>query len=224
PIFTESYYDRKVPSFVKFIYVLQSAFYLHSTYATLFMDYIRSDFLALMMHHAVTCALLILSYFMMFYKIGILVLYVHDVTDILMEFAKMNAYLRNRDGKVYMIHEYIANVAFAIFTAAWIYFRLYLYPLKVLHSTTWCVYLIHKDGDAWLFKYFNGMLFFLQAIHIYWFYYITQIIVRILTGKMKEIDDIREDGDVPSPAGHKGSINSVSNGHIKNNPEKSKNK
>ena len=54
-----------------------------------------------------------------YHKIGIMVLFVHDATDILLEFTKCNVYLKNRGGKYYAYHDHIANIGFVAFTIAW---------------------------------------------------------------------------------------------------------
>ena len=49
------------------------------------------------------------------YKFGLLIFFVHDVTDILLEFTKCNVYLKKRNGKVYAFHEYLSNIGFIAF-------------------------------------------------------------------------------------------------------------
>lgn len=54
-----------------------------------------------------------------YHKIGMLVLFVHDITDIFLEFTKCNVYMKNRGGKYYAIHDYISTIGFLVFAAAW---------------------------------------------------------------------------------------------------------
>ena len=51
-----------IPYDVKFLYYLECGFYLHSIYATLFMDQIRKDFAVMILHHVLTMALIVFSY------------------------------------------------------------------------------------------------------------------------------------------------------------------
>ena len=99
-----------------------------------------------------------------------LVIFVHDVTDILLEFTKCNVYLKNRNGKFYAFHEQISNIGFATFTLAWFLFRLYWFPLKILYSTG--VVGVHKAyyRGAGLYTFFNILLWILLILDIYWFY------------------------------------------------------
>jgi ceramide synthetase len=114
--------NMKVPSDIRILYFIECGFYLHSIYATLYMDVKRKDNFVMLLHHVLTMTLITVSYATRYHKIGLLVLFVHDVTDILLEFTKLNVYLKNRDKKYYPIHEHVSNVGFAIFTLAWYVF------------------------------------------------------------------------------------------------------
>ena len=54
-----------------------------------------------------------------YHKNGILVLFMHDVADILLEFTKCNVYMKKRNGRIYSIHEYVSNVGFVAFALVW---------------------------------------------------------------------------------------------------------
>ncbi len=54
-----------------------------------------------------------------YHKIGIMVIFVHDVTDILLEFSKCNFYMKRRNGKYYAFNDQVATIAFVTFTASW---------------------------------------------------------------------------------------------------------
>jgi ceramide synthetase len=51
-----------VPFDIKLMYFVQCGFYLHSIYATLYMDYKRKDFYAMLIHHVLTMTLIFVSY------------------------------------------------------------------------------------------------------------------------------------------------------------------
>lgn len=160
----------KVPNEIKYIYFLECGFYLHSIYATIFMDAVRKDFYVMLLHHVVTLTLIVVSYATRYHKIGLMVLFVHDVTDILLEFTKCNVHLKNRSKKFYPLHEKISNYGFAAFTIAWFVFRLYWFPLKILYATG--VVSVHRayHRGAGLYGFFNSLLLILLMLNIYWFY------------------------------------------------------
>lgn len=52
-------------------------------------------------------------------NIGLLVFLLHDVTDVELEFTKLNVYFKRRGGKVYYSHEYISVIGFIVFAWTW---------------------------------------------------------------------------------------------------------
>ena len=54
--------DASVPTVIYVAYLLQISFYVHSVYATLFIDLWRKDSVVMMIHHFVTLFLTIFSY------------------------------------------------------------------------------------------------------------------------------------------------------------------
>lgn len=108
-----------VPNEIKWLYFIECGFYLHSVYATIYMDTKRKDFFVMLFHHFLTMTLIVVTYGTRYQKVGVMVLYVHDITDILLEFTKCNVYLRNRNGKFYPIHEHVSNIFFVIFAISW---------------------------------------------------------------------------------------------------------
>ena len=77
---------------------------------TLLIDNKRKDFNEQIIHHVATLALLGLSYVCNFTRIGTLVMWCHDVSDIFLESAKLCVYAKPTIAKVP-----VADVLFAIF-------------------------------------------------------------------------------------------------------------
>ena len=111
--------NMTIPDDIRYLYFVECGFYLHSVYATIYMDTKRKDTNVMLLHHFLTMVLITVSYATRYHKIGLLVLFVHDVTDILLEFTKLNVYLKNRNKKYYAIHEHVSNIGFATFAFAW---------------------------------------------------------------------------------------------------------
>lgn len=59
---TEYRIESSVSSSIYVIYAAQASFYLHSVYATLFLDAWRKDSLVLLVHHVITTVLLCVSW------------------------------------------------------------------------------------------------------------------------------------------------------------------
>lgn len=70
------------------------------------------------------------------------------------------------------------------------YFRLYIYPIKVLYS---CGYVsMHVLPKAPFYFFFNAMLWVLFFMNIWWFHFIVWLIIRIVVGKSHGVEDTRE--------------------------------
>jgi sphingoid base N-stearoyltransferase len=108
-----------IPTDIRYLYFVECGFYLHSVYATIYMDAKRKDTGVMLLHHVLTMILITVSYATRYHKIGLLVLFVHDVTDILLEFTKINVYLKNRNKKFYALHDHVSTIGFATFSFAW---------------------------------------------------------------------------------------------------------
>lgn len=161
-----------IPQEIQWLYLIECGFYLHSIYATLYMDTKRKDFLVMLFHHFLTIILIVVAYGTRYQKVGVMVLFVHDITDIFLEFTKCNVYLRKRNGKFYSIHEHLSNVFFLIFALSWFVFRLYWFPLKILYTST--VVSVYKAAPrgAGLYGFLNSLMWFLLGLNLYWFYVI----------------------------------------------------
>lgn len=174
------------------IYLIQSSFYLHSMYATVFVDVWRKDSMLLIFHHIVTFGLLAFSHAFRYNNIGVLVLLFHDFCDIILEFTKVNVYFKIRDGVTHGIHELIANVGFVVFTVSWYTTRLYWFPLKAIYVGV-VIPLAANMGLAMpLLFTMNSLLWVVLAMDIYWFMLVLSFLYRVAIGQIKEVDDTRE--------------------------------
>ncbi|KAK0424921.1 hypothetical protein QR680_008927 [Steinernema hermaphroditum] len=161
------------------IYVTQCAFYIHSIYATLYMDIWRKDSMMMFFHHFIALSLIGLSYGSGHVLEGAFVLFLHDNTDLLLEMTKLCFYTKKRTNEeYYRVLDVLGNVFFVLFALMWLIFRLYWYPLKFLYTTVYAgVYLAPQDSP---FLHVIGlMLVTLQLMNIYWFNFIVRMIVRV---------------------------------------------
>uniref|UniRef100_A0A671SHE6 Ceramide synthase 1-like n=1 Tax=Sinocyclocheilus anshuiensis TaxID=1608454 RepID=A0A671SHE6_9TELE len=183
------FYDWKsgmsVPTDITIAYLIQGSFYGHSIYATIYMDAWRKDSLVMVVHHFITLALITFSYAFRYHNIGILVLFLHDINDVQLEFTKLNVYFKTRGGKEYLINDLVCSCYLCRF-----WFRLYWFPLKVLWAS--CVTSIRSVPNIPFYFFFNTLLFALLLMNIYWFLFIVLFVVKVLTGQMKEVNDVRE--------------------------------
>uniref|UniRef100_A0A7E4VVW9 TLC domain-containing protein n=1 Tax=Panagrellus redivivus TaxID=6233 RepID=A0A7E4VVW9_PANRE len=184
-------YPPRVYWDIHFIYVTQAAFYVHSIYATLYMDIWRKDSTLMCIHHFIALALIGLSYGSGHVLEGAFVVFLHDNTDMMLELTKLSVYLKKREnGEYYPWLNVLGNVSFVSFAIMWFVFRLYWYPLKLLYMTVYGgVYLGPQDSP--FYAYLGIMLMVLLFMNIYWFNFIVRMVIRVCqTGE--EPEDNRE--------------------------------
>ncbi|KAG7230743.1 hypothetical protein INR49_019557, partial [Caranx melampygus] len=177
-----------VPTDIAIAYLIQGSFYGHSIYATVYMDAWRKDSAVMVVHHIITLALICFSYAFRYHNVGILVLFLHDINDIQLEFTKLNVYLKSRGGGYYLLNDILSNMGSVSFSITWFWFRLYWFPLKVLYAT--CVSSLQSVPNIPFYFFFNTLLLALLLMNIYWFLFIVIFVVKVL--KMKEVNDVRE--------------------------------
>lgn len=174
---------------LKLYYMCQCGFYMYSLVALLVWETRRKDFGVMLSHHMITLALIGYSYIARFFRIGSMVLALHDVSDLIMELAKLCKYSRK---------ELSASICFGIFALSWFSLRLTYFPLWVIRSSSYesTKYLDHSNiYHTWIYYVFNTMLITLLVFHIYWGVLIFKMALRQLQNKGKVGEDIRSDSE-----------------------------
>ncbi|KXJ13604.1 ceramide synthase 1 [Exaiptasia diaphana] len=179
----------EIPSDIYILYVIQTGFYLHSIYATFFMDKWRKDSIVMILHHVLTICLLAFSFAIRYHNIGVIVLYLHDIADVFLEFTKICVCFKSRSEDC-RIADRLVNFGFLMFAFVWAKCRLYQYPYRVLYVTGHTSMKIVPEGKFYLF--FNFMLWALFVMNIYWFHFIILLIWRVIKGESREVEDVRE--------------------------------
>lgn len=120
-----------------------------------------------------------------FWRVGTVIMLLHDANDVLMEAAKLAKYCRKEDLSVGF---------FASFTVAWLLLRLVCFPLLVIRSTLF-EYPQVLNPPTLAYVGFNGCLCFLLCLHCWWFHLILKIVYAALKNGPGGASDIREDDD-----------------------------
>ncbi|XP_062868548.1 ceramide synthase 1 [Trichomycterus rosablanca] len=215
-----------VPVDIAFAYLIQGSFYGHSIYATMYMDAWRKDSAVMLLHHVITLALISFSYAFRYHNIGLLVLFLHDINDVQLEVTKLNVYFKSRGGKYYLINDILSTIAFVSFGVTWFWFRLYWFPLKVLYAS--CITSLQSVPTIPFYFFFNILLFILLLMNIYWFLFIVQCVMKVLTGQLKEVNDVREYEEEEGQEALNGKLHKPGNGnsaegnHVQNGVSKKK--
>ncbi|XP_032236950.1 ceramide synthase 5 [Nematostella vectensis] len=162
-----------------FYYVAELGMYISLSFSQ-FTDVKRKDFWQHMVHHASTIALLLYSYIAGYHRIGAVIVFVHDISDIFLEGAKVFHYAKLQK---------ICDVLFGLLTLTFFGSRLMILPFWVLPAcfTTATKYV----GDFLVYRIMLGLLLVLQTLHIYWAKCILTIAIGAVTGK--GVEDVRSD-------------------------------
>ncbi|KNC52649.1 LAG1 longevity assurance [Thecamonas trahens ATCC 50062] len=170
------------PAFKTF-YLVSLGFHIQSiVYHVLFQDS-RSDFVEMLAHHLVTIFLIAGSFVGNLTRIGLLVILVHDFPDIFVFAAKLGA---NTPSTTFTLSAYVAMLA------SWGYMRLYVYPFVVIVSS------VTESVDVSTVErvVLNGLLMFLQILHVYWYALFLEMGYHFLsTGETVDKQSLEADDD-----------------------------
>ncbi|KAL0690622.1 hypothetical protein Bca4012_090301 [Brassica carinata] len=151
--------ELKLP--FKLYYMCQCGFYVYGVAALLAWESRRKDFAVMMSHHVITIILIAYSYLTRFFRIGAIILALHDASDVFMESAKIFKYSEKEATSIELLDHLDMTVA----------------------------------EDTIMYYSFNTMLLMLLVFHIYWWYLICAMIVRLLKNRGKVGEDIRSDSE-----------------------------
>ena len=173
---------HSLPNDVWWYYMIELS-YFWSLIISQFVDVKRKDFKEMFLHHISTVLLISISWTTNFFRIGSLVLWVHDQADVFMDTAKMFKYL----GK-----DFTADLLFYTFAGIFVITRLGFFP-------TWILYSITVEAPVFvqyfpMYNFFGFLLFTLVVLHIAWSYYIFKVAyIAILTSRGRVGEDERSE-------------------------------
>ncbi|KAI4375985.1 hypothetical protein MLD38_013790 [Melastoma candidum] len=136
--------DQELEPQLKLYYMCQCAFYLYSIAVLLKWETRRKDFAVMMSHHVITVILIGYSYLTGFFRIGFVILALHDASDVLMEVAKAFKYSGNDVG---------ASVFFGLFALSWLILRLIIYPFWVIRASSYDVIEALPLSETYVFTF-----------------------------------------------------------------------
>ncbi|XP_074569879.1 ASC1-like protein 3 [Curcuma longa] len=181
--------NQELKSSVMLFYMCQCGFYLYSIVALVAWETRRKDFSIMMSHHIVTSILIGFSYITRFFRIGTIILALHDASDVFLEAAKLFKYSER---------ELTASLCFGLFAFSWLILRLIYFPFWIIKSSSYdsIEALSWMDNFPTLLYYiFNMMLLTLLIFHIYWWKLIFAMILKQLRNRGKVGEDIRSDSE-----------------------------
>ncbi|KAI2797500.1 Ceramide synthase 1, partial [Blomia tropicalis] len=187
-----------MPSLVQFLYFMEVSHYIHSSYAVFFVNqWIHLDSIIMFIHHIFALLLLAISYLTKMHRVAVLIVYLFDICDIIMEFGKCLLKLQLTRPIVIKMVEMFKIICFGNLIFFWFFFRLYQFPLKVIHSAAVCF--THNPIELWfpLSITLYSLLLLLFLLNLYWGLLLLRVLFKALIGGTEEIEDIR-DADIQS--------------------------
>jgi ceramide synthetase len=134
------------------------------------------------------CTALYFSWYANFTRPGVLVMLIHDISDIFLETAKLANYAEQ---------ESLSLNLFIVFAVSWVILRVFIYPYVIVHrilvDPVKYIALPYNINPQPHYSAFGTMFLVLWFLHLYWTYLIFKVIEKQLrTGKA---DDVREEDD-----------------------------
>jgi len=126
----------------------------------IFFEIKREDFYAMLIHHIATAILIFVSYIRGDIRIGVVILFIHDVTDIANSLVKMVNHIRWKK---------TAGLVFLFVMIGWFYWRIIIFA-KVIYQTA-----TNPHTTEISKKICVPLLVTLLILHMYWYYLFIQI-------------------------------------------------
>ncbi|KNE69061.1 hypothetical protein AMAG_13932 [Allomyces macrogynus ATCC 38327] len=190
--FWVDYPHKYVTGWFKTYYLLQLAFWIQQLFVV-HIEKPRKDYAQYIVHHLVTCALLVSSYLGNFTRIGNAVLVTMDVADIFLCSAKCFNYVKWRN---------LCDTTFVVFVAVWLFSRHYVfyYIVRSVWTDAYRIVDLKWDPENDHYASVNSLNYFLvlfavlQVLLIYWLYLIVRVVLKVVSGSKAE-DNRSDDED-----------------------------
>ena len=190
----QDYPHRAQEGVVKFYYLFSAAYWLQQAIVLILgMEKPRKDFKELVAHHVVTLGLVGPSYRFHFTYIGIAVYLTQDISDFFLAVSKTMNY----------VDHWFTTPWYVIFMGAWIYLRHYI-NLRIIWSLftefrtvgpfelNWET----QQYKCWISQYITAtLLSLLQALNLFWLFYILRVAYRIAWQNVREDDRSDDEGE-----------------------------
>lgn len=193
----EGFPHRSHEALFKFYYLFQAAYWAQQVVVlVLGLEKPRKDFKELVGHHVISLALIALSYRFHFTYIGIAVYTTHDISDFFLATSKVLNYLNS----------VLILPCFFVFMGMWIYLRHYINIIII-----WSLFTEFRtvgpfdlnwetqQYKCWISQLVTiSLLTSLQALNLFWLFYIVRIAYRFLINNTAEDDRSEDEDDEPA--------------------------
>ncbi|CAL1133609.1 unnamed protein product [Cladocopium goreaui] len=149
-------------------FYLTAVGYHCSEVVLLLLEVRHPDFWEMMLHHLVTCCLVLFSFGLNYLRVGSLVLLLHGITDIFINLSKA---LVDTSNTRLIVASYFALVV------SYVWFRILVFPISIMWSV-WVESIPEAacgPGKIVSWSFMNFGLFTIFLLHMYWFGMIIKI-------------------------------------------------
>ena len=169
--------EKPVPEEARLVFLLQLGIWCYTAFSHRFLEERRKDYFLMYSHHIVTLILLSVALSNNFIAFGIIVLMIHDLSDIPIDLLKISNYLGLDENSGF----YIVEIMFVLNLFTWIYYRFYIYFSTVIITSFFdSKYNMKTPGELLICQI---GLCILQVMHIWWFYTISRVGFKIIKGE-----------------------------------------
>jgi ceramide synthetase len=183
-------------------YMWELAEYSFTACAHRFFSVRRKDYYVMFGHHLATCIMLLFAYLTDAYRLGIVIIWIHDFSDIPVDITQLMNNSHMEGPQFY----YVTEVAFMIMITGWFLSRLVYLPFVIIKGIAIDAHRLCAKkfpGQPWKHPICEGVPFYhfgliglciLVVMHAYWFGLFFKIAIRTLTtnetdkGKIYETD------------------------------------
>jgi len=155
---------------VQYYMMFELGYSLHSLLFHAVVTEKRNDFWEMMIHHVATLVLFVFSFVSLNSRIGAVVVFIHDIPDISVYFAKATVDFSGG----------LAAAGLVSMMLNWMFFRLYVLPVHIVYHL---LQFVGHSGDSVMQWYMLGCLCVLVCLHIWWFGLFCVIGYVFVTGK-----------------------------------------
>eukprot|EP00933_Yihiella_yeosuensis_P077937 TRINITY_DN8893_c0_g4_i1.p1 TRINITY_DN8893_c0_g4~~TRINITY_DN8893_c0_g4_i1.p1 ORF type:complete len:341 (-),score=21.08 TRINITY_DN8893_c0_g4_i1:99-1121(-) len=185
------------------IYIAQMAIWFVTSFFHKFIEARHNDYFLMYSHHVVTLLLVTISLACGWTDIGLVVLLIHDSSDIVIDLLKMVNYM-GLDGNS---GTFLAEILFVINLVTWPTARMWYLPRKVIQPTLplrwgWGDY-PREVPYLSISMATRFLLASLVVMHVWWYYLFIRILVRLLRGNSghdagRDYEGSSEDSEIAS--------------------------
>jgi ceramide synthetase len=179
--------EQTCPPLLQFAYFFVLSAYTFAGFQHRFFSPRKRDYYVMFGHHIATCALITGSYVARGYRIGLVVMFVHDLSDILLDITQLMNHAK-MEGAQYC---FVTEISFVCAMIGWFVSRIYYLPVKIIgniltEAHKLCA--LKYPGQAWKYPkcervpFWHGgiiLLSLLVVMHTWWFYLGCKILVKV---------------------------------------------